>query len=345
MATTEHTAAADSHEGGHHDHHHHPNLAHHYESLDAQFDAGKLGMWLFLVTEILFFSGLFVFYAIFRAYHPEIFEWGHKKLVMQWGLINTIVLIFSSLTMAWAVRCAQLNQKRGLIVLVAITIGCAFIFCGVKYIEYSEKIAHGTLWAGAFDPHIEGHGHDEHGHDDHGDGSHAAGAGHEGEADHDATSSHDADGDHDAEADHDTTDGLESADADKAEEIRETLPENDHEEAKLAAGDSSELVTEYSGNFPASVLLPKKEVVVDPHDDNTPPPPNAGVFFSIYFCMTGLHAFHVIVGIGVLFWVLIRSIRGDFSSEYYEPVDLVGLYWHLVDLIWIFLFPMLYLID
>jgi cytochrome c oxidase subunit 3 len=70
----------------------------------------------------------------------------------------------------------------------------------------------------------------------------------------------------------------------------------------------------------------------------------AGVFFSIYYCMTGIHAIHILAGIGVLVWLLVRAVRQDFNRQYFGPVDYVGLYWHLVDLIWIYLFPLLYLI-
>ena len=73
-------------------------------------------------------------------------------------------------------------------------------------------------------------------------------------------------------------------------------------------------------------------------------PKNVGIFFSIYFLMTGLHAVHVIAGMIVIGWILRRSLRGDFGSHYFGPVDYVGLYWHLVDMIWIYLFPLLYLI-
>ena len=99
----------------------------------------ELWMWLFLITEILFFSGLFTAYAVYRANHPEIFTYGHMFLNPTLGALNTIVLLFSSLTMAWAVRCAQLGQKQGLVILLAITWLCALTFLVVKYFEYSHK--------------------------------------------------------------------------------------------------------------------------------------------------------------------------------------------------------------
>ena len=116
-----------------HDHHHDPSLAHHFDSHQQQFDAGKLGIWLFLVTEILFFSGLFCAYATYRAMHPEIFEYAHYFLDSKLGALNTAVLLISSLTAAWAVRCAQLENKKGLVINIVVTIACAFTFMGVKY--------------------------------------------------------------------------------------------------------------------------------------------------------------------------------------------------------------------
>ena len=116
------------------------------------FIAGKLGMWIFLVTEVLLFGGLFCAYAVYRRHHPEIFIYAHQFLDKGLGALNTCVLIFSSLTMAWAVRCAQLNQRRGLIACLGITLVCAAVFLGVKYVEYEHKWERGLLWAGWFKP-------------------------------------------------------------------------------------------------------------------------------------------------------------------------------------------------
>jgi cytochrome c oxidase subunit III len=227
-----------------------PFLAHHFDSHAQQFDAGKLGMWIFILTEILLFSGLFCAYAVFRSHHPEIFIWAHQFLDKTLGGINTAVLIASSFTMAWAVRCAQRNRRAGLVVLLSLTFlgGCCFL--GIKYVEYKHKWQDGLLWAGNFKPNQE------------------------------------------------------------AEEfLKKHNPDPGHPSATLKNG---------------------------PH--------NAGIFFSIYFMMTGLHGVHVIAGMAVIAWVTARSMRGDFNSRYFGPVDFTGLYWHLVDMIWIFLFPLLYLI-
>ena len=139
----------------HHGHGDKPFLQHHFEDEDHQFDSGKLGIWAFLVTEILFFSGLFCAYAIYRAMHPEVFTFASNALDTKWGAINTGVLIFSSLTAAWAVRNAQLGQKRALSINLAVTILCAFGFMGIKYVEYSHKFHLGLFPGDKYAP-LEG---------------------------------------------------------------------------------------------------------------------------------------------------------------------------------------------
>ena len=232
------------------------HLAHHFHSRRQQSESSKLGMWLFLATEILLFGGLFCAYAVYRANHPEIFIYAHQFLDKSLGGLNTVVLICSSLTMAWAVRAAQLGQQRLLRILLAMTLVFAFAFLGVKYVEYQHKWKHGLLWGKSYRPaempHSGGH----------------------------------VDGHHPS-------------------------PEN--------------------GGEPAAPV-PREA------------PKNVQVFFSIYFLMTGLHGIHVIGGLAAIAWLLARARAGAFGPEYFTPVDLVGLYWHLVDLIWIYLFPLLYLI-
>ena len=209
---------------------HDSHLQHHFAEPEQQFDASKLGMWLFLATEILLFGGLFVGFGISQSKYPEAFVQAHHHLDRNLGFLNTVVLLISSFTMVMGVHAAKTNQKKKLIFFLVFTILCAFIFLGVKYFEYSHKF-------------------------------------HEG-------------------------------------------------------------------------LLPGKFYS---HEGDTVP--SQFVFFSFYFMMTGLHGIHILGGVAVMSWVLLRAMRGEFSSEYYTPVDLVGLYWHLVDLIWIYLFPLLYLIS
>ncbi len=210
--------------------HDHPaHLQHHFHDSAQQQDSAKLGMWIFLLTEVLFFGGLFCAYAVFRAWNPEMFINAHKVLDVQMGMFNTFVLITSSLTMALSIRFLQVNDRKKAIWMLVATILFALVFLVVKYFEYSHKIHFGQL-----------------------PGKYYAYTGIEG---------------------------------------------------------------------------------TNPH-----------IFFGIYFAMTGLHGIHVIAGIFVISWVLWRTVKNHFSAEYYTPVENVGLYWHLVDLIWIFLFPLLYLI-
>lgn len=218
--------------------HHGPKwLAHHFDTPTQQFDAAKLGMWAFLAQELLFFSGLFVAYGVYRSWYPEMFKAAAHQLDKPMGATNTVVLLFSSLTVALAVRYAQVGNRKATGNLILITIGCALIFLVIKAFEYHHKFEAGLLPGRFYEPHL----------------------------------------------------------------------------AHLAAG-------------------------------SPPLPENTGTFFSIYFMMTGVHGIHVLVGIGVLIWVWIRNNRGEFSKEFFTPVDIVALYWHLVDLVWIYLFPLLYLI-
>ena len=220
-------------------------LAHHFDTPAQQFQSGKLGMWLFLVQEILFFSGLFVAYAVFRARHPEVFHYAHQFLDTNMGALNTAVLITSSFTMAWGVRAAQLNKRRLTVALLGATFLLAGVFLLVKYLEYSHKFHAGLLWGRHFAPH--------------------------------------------------------------------------------------ELLTGGGAHGEGGIPLP--------HDIK-----NVHIFFGIYFAMTGLHGLHVVVGMGVILWIMWRAARGDFNENYFGPVEYTGLYWHLVDLVWIYLFPLLYLI-
>ena len=270
---------------------HPPHLAHHFDTPAQQFESGKLGMWLFLATEILLFGGLFCAYAVYRANHPEVFAQAGEHLDRSLGAVNTIVLICSSLTMAWAVRCAQRSQQRGLIINLVLTLAFACGFLAIKGVEYEHKWKHKLLPGKHYQPYEEAPGET-------------------------------------ASADPDTsTIAPTTAEAPVEGEVRRELPRT---------------------NIPAAPEGPpglsKSALAVDDHDHGAAESRNVRTFFSIYFAMTGLHGVHVLVGMGVIIWLLIRSIKGHFNREYFTPVDLGGLYWHLVDLIWIFLFPLLYLI-
>ena len=217
-----------------------PFLQHHFHTASQQKASAKLGMWLFIGQEILFFGGVFVAYAIVRYFYPETMLAAHEHLSVPMGATNTVVLLASSLTMALGVRAAQTGQQKMLQLMLWLTILCAFAFMVIKGFEYTHKF-HEGLFPGKF------------------------------------------------------------------------------------------------WSTPAAEALRE-------HHHVHPIPGSPHVFFGLYFAMTGLHALHVLVGIFVLFWILIRSKRGEFGPLYYTPVETVGLYWHLVDLVWIFLFPLLYLV-
>lgn len=270
-------SAAKSYEGRHH-------LAHYFDSTRQQFESHKLAMWLFLATEILMFGGLFCAYAIYRANHPEIFMYAHTLLDKNLGAINTIVLLFSSFTMAWSVRAAMLGQRRLLVGLLVVTLLCGFGFMGIKAIEYNHKFKHGLIWGEQFDYEAAAH---------YASGGHGA--------------------------DHGEAHGDEHAD--------------DHAAASHDEGHAVKTELDHAA-----------EVAMDHGHAPESIPDNLHIFFGIYFVMTGLHGIHVLAGMILITWLIIRANRGDFGSRNYTAVDLGGLYWHLVDLIWIFLFPLLYLI-
>ena len=377
MSTIE-AAAENAHDAHGHDHDHPSFLAHHFDTPEQQFDSGKLGIWLFLVTEILFFSGMFCAYAIFRMLRPDVFEGCSQFLNTKLGAINTGVLLFSSLTMAWAVRCSQVKQDRGLVGMLAATLSCAMIFLGVKAIEYSHKWEMGLLPAGLYfydpaNPHPESHtnylfmiclpfmlllggvvawlvvsfatknkfhqqcampltvaaacffvgiglgmvlesGDSEHATDDH--LTHATEAIEQSE-----TMQLISTGENQV---------LESLATDSNTGIKSELTAR---QTQLETAGSA-IIQE--GDEIAGAIISVEENVMTQR--------KAGVFFSIYYCMTGVHAIHILLGIGFLVWLLVRAVRKDFNPQYFGPVDYVGLYWHLVDLIWIYLFPLLYLI-
>jgi cytochrome c oxidase subunit 3 len=203
--------------------------AHQFDDLAQQHAADSLGMWAFLLTEVMFFGGLFLGYTVYRSAYPEAFAEASHHLDIWLGSINTAVLIGSSLSMALAVHSAQTNERRGLTRFLLLTILLGVVFLGIKGTEYLHKF-----------------------------------------------------------------------------------------EEDLIPG----------ANF----------VYPGPHAHQVQ------LFFSFYFGMTGLHAFHMIAGIGLLVMLVWQAGRGRFSADYYAPVELIGLYWHFVDIVWIFLFPLLYLL-
>lgn len=316
-------------------HAHSPFLQHHFDNPVQQFDATKLGMWLFLATEILLFGGLFCAYAVYRANHPEIFIEGHHYLDKTMGAVNTVILLVSSFTMAWGVRAAQKNQQTLLKILLSLTLLGGAGFLVIKYIEYSHKVHDGLLWGHYFKPvkHDAGGATGDHGAASAKERAPAGGAIPAGEA-KPAT-----DGGH--------TSSAAQPPVEKAGAAAPAPP------PAAAGGTTEKLGWDFKapGRIENTTIPMRLDVadVTDPgvydkaHDVDMLAH-NVHIFFGIYFCMTGLHGLHVIAGMSVIAWLLYGAFKGRFSSEYFTPVDLGGLYWHLVDLIWIYLFPLLYLI-
>jgi len=206
-----------------------PQFQHHFVDMAAQREASSLGMWVFLVTEVLFFGGMFTAYVVYRASFRHDFEGASNLLDIRLGAFNTAVLIMSSLTMALAVWASAAGRRKLIIPFLLATILLGSVFLGVKFLEYKQKFEHHEVPGAHF-----------------------------------------------------------------------VVPEGLAKPSEL--------------------------------------------FFSLYFCMTGLHALHMIIGIGLLSWLILKARRGEFTPQYNTPVDLVGLYWHFVDIVWISLFPLLYLL-
>ena len=204
-------------------------VAHHFDDLAQQHEASTLGMWSFLVTEIMFFGGMFLCYTVYRASYPEVFSQASNRLDILLGTINTAVLIGSSFTVALAVHAAQESRRKALLWFLLLTILLALSFLGIKFTEYYHK-------------------HEQH-------------------------------------------------------------------------------------------LIPGRTFQYEGENAR-----QAAIFFSFYFAMTGMHALHMIIGIGIFLALAVGAWRERYSGSYYTPVELAGLYWHFVDIVWIFLFPLFYLL-
>jgi cytochrome c oxidase subunit 3 len=217
----------------------HRELRHHFATMEQQANTASLGMWLFLVTEIMFFGGMFCAYLIYRLQYFNDFAAASQSINVSWGAANTAILLVSSFTMAMAVRCAQLGKQKLLVVFLLFTMLFGAAFLGIKAKEYHDK-------------YVENH------------------------------------------------------------------------------------VPGPSFSFTEKLLGHPEYPVNQRH---------AEMFFSIYFAMTGMHALHMIIGLGLMAYLIIASMQGKFDTRYYTPVENIGLYWHFVDVVWIYLFPLLYLIS
>jgi cytochrome c oxidase subunit 3 len=208
-------------------HAHHPRQQHHFYSMAQQYEASVLGMWVFLVTEVMFFGGMFMAYIVYRTAYPQAWVESSHELNVYLGAANTLVLICSSLTMVLAVRSAQVGSRIGQIVNLILTIIFGTTFLVIKYFEYAAKFEH-----------------------------------------------------------------------------------------HLVPGP----------NFRTDLPL------------------GSQIYFSLYFCLTGVHALHMVIGIGLMLVMLVLAFKGRFTPDYYNQLEISGLYWHFVDIVWIFLFPLLYLV-
>lgn len=220
--------------------HQNPALLHHFATEEQQKNAASLGMWIFLITEIMFFGGMFCAYLVYRFWYFGDFAAGSSSLNLTLGTVNTIVLIGSSLTVAMAVRCAQVGKQKAVVVYLLLTLILGLAFLGIKAKEYKDKFdEHHIPGEAAF--HLEGH--------------------------------------------------------------------------------------------------------VPRHPDIPVNQQHAQIYFSLYFAMTGMHALHMIIGVGLFVFLTYKAHRGVYHPGYYTPLENAGLYWHFVDIVWIYLFPLLYLID
>jgi len=210
----------------------HPKyLAHHFKTMDQQTSSGKLGMWVFMAQELLFFSGLFCALGYVHLMYPDMIKQVQPTMDWRLGGFNSIVLIISSLTMSLCVRATRLNQRTASIKYLLVTMVCGLIFLGIKAYEWTTHMSEGLYPGKYFDP--------------------------------------------------------------------------------------------------------------DPHLHITSGA--AHIFYGMYYVMTGIHGLHIVIGLGLMIWMLMRLKKNEFNSEHYVSLENTSLFWHLVDIVWIFLFPLLYL--
>ena len=209
---------------------HNPALRHHFADMEQQREASEMGMWVFLITEIMFFGGMFLAYMVYRYLYYPAWVAGSEHMDFWWGTINTVVLICSSLTMALAVRSAQVGQRKMLVMLLIVTMLLGCVFLGIKAVEYHGHWVEHQFPGASF--HFEG-----------------------------------------------------------------------------------------------------------------PDPQHVELFFSLYWAMTGFHALHMLIGVALVGFIAFLGWHGRYGPDYYNPVENTGLYWHFVDIVWIYLYPLLYLIS
>jgi cytochrome c oxidase subunit 3 len=226
-----------------------PQHRHHFETEEQQREAGSFGMWLFLLTEIMFFGGLFFAYLLYRNWYYPAFASASETLSITIGTVNTAILITSGFFMALGVWAAEMRKQKMLVWMLILTTVFGLAFLGFKYDEYHAKYVENHIPGAHFD-------------------------------------------------------------------VKDFV------------------------NPPRNAAGQRTEEPISPDMAQ-----HTQLFFFLYFAMTGMHALHMIIGIGLLFWLIQRARRGDFTNGYVAPIENFGLYWHFVDIIWLFLFPLLYLIN
>jgi cytochrome c oxidase subunit 3 len=228
-----------------HDHAHPPYLRHHFESVEQQHEASSMGMWIFLLTEFMFFGGMFMAYLVYRNWYYPAFVVGSHQLSLFRGTLNTVILITSSLTMGLAVHAARLRNQAALVRMLVITVILGVFFLGIKGSEWTSE------WN---DHHVPG--------------------------------------------------------------LNFSIDEFVHPSA-----------ASHAQAIPADIAE------------------RTQVYFSLYFAMTGMHAVHMIIGVGLLLFLVFQARAGSYTKGYFAWVEYIGLYWHFVDIVWTFLFPLLYLVN
>jgi cytochrome c oxidase subunit III len=231
-----------------------------FETLEQQKETSTLGMWIFLMTEVLFFGGLFMTYTINRHAYSAAFGMGGNTLDLKLGGLNTVILIMSSLTMAMSVWAAQVGKKKQVTAFLIATLILGTAFLGVKAIEYKQKYDHHLIPGRSFD-------------------------------------------------------------------------------ISFCVNNPS------ACGLTASGLEAEKKEIAEAFARDPELNSHAQLYFSLYFGMTGLHALHMVIGAGLLVWLIVESLAQRYGPGYNTPVEVTGLYWHFVDIVWIYLFPLLYLID
>jgi cytochrome c oxidase subunit III len=291
----------------------HPALQHQFDNMSQQQESATIGMWMFLAQEIMFFGGAFTVYLVFRSKFPTAFAAGSNHLDMWWGLLNTIVLIVSSLTMALAVRAAQKSNRNQQVVFIILTMILGATFLMVKAIEYTDKYNHGLVPVSGLNRRAypsENHSPTQHKEEPKGETK---------------------------------SEGHSAIDSPKFEKVATAEGGNEHQYENPNGvfqwnQDDTNLLS-HATNYEKKIYYK-----ADGSFNKEAYAGKVQIFYLIYFAMTGLHALHMIIGLGIMSWLLWMAWRGAFTAEYYTPVEISGLYWHFVDIVWIFLFPLLYLL-